>query len=205
MARLRGHARNLARRSEWIQNAYEMRKNRRRRRVLIELIPAGGIGAELGVHKGHLTPGLIDWLKPDLLYVVDPWYLLEPYWEWAAGDRSTVRALARVIRKLRQPLEEHRAEIVIADDRDFLRSLKDEHLDWVYLDSSHLYEHTLEELGLLVAKVRRGGVIAGDDWQPDPDHRHHGVYRAVREYEDDGLLKLFYTSDQDHQWAAHVL
>ena len=69
------------------------------------LIPSGGVGAQLGVHKGHLTPGLIEWLEPDTLYVVDPWYLLGPKWEWAAGDKSTVNALARTIRRIRPAIE----------------------------------------------------------------------------------------------------
>jgi hypothetical protein len=48
--------------------------------------------------------------------------------------------------------------------------MPDHSLDWAYVDSSHAYDHTVQELALLDRKVRSGGVIAGDDWQPDPDH-----------------------------------
>ena len=192
------------RRSERIQDIYESYKNHRRRDVLSELIPAGGVGAELGVHKGHLTPLLVDWFQPTKLYVVDPWYLLGPTWDWAAGDTSTVNALARTIRRLRPALEAGRAEVVVADDLVFLAGLADRTLDWVYLDSSHMYDHTVKELDLLTRKVKPGGVIAGDDWQPDPSHRHHGVCRAVHEFAAAGRLTLSYANADNHQWAARV-
>ena len=194
----------LARKFDTVQDVYEGHKNRVRRRVLPQLIPAGGVGAELGVHKGHLTPGLIEWLKPTHLYVVDPWYLLGPTWDWAAGDRSTVAGLRTVIKRLKPHLEAGTAEVVIADDREFLASLPDGRLDWVYVDSSHAYEHTVQELELLVTKVRPGGVIAGDDWQPDPTDRHHGVCRAVREFADAGRIELFHSDHRTRQWAART-
>ena len=194
----------LVRRSEKVQDLYEGYKNRRRRDVLSSLIPTGGVGAELGVHKGHLTPMLMQWFKPTMLYVVDPWYLLGPQWDWAAGDKSTVNALATTIRRLRPALETGRAEVVVADDLVFLAGLEDHALDWVYLDSSHMYEHTTKELELLTRKVKPGGVIAGDDWQPDPSHSHHGVCRAVSEFHAAGRLELSYANGDDHQWAARV-
>lgn len=204
MSRTKQMARNILRRSETVQTVYEKRKNLGRKKVLTKLLPIGGVGAELGVHKGHLTPGLLSWFDPEILYVVDPWYLLESNWDWAAGDKSTVNAVARVVRRIRPALESGQAKLVIADDRDFLGGLEDNILDWAYLDSSHMYDHTLEELELLVNKVKRGGVIAGDDWQSHSGHRHHGVCRAVREFEDSGRLKLFYSDDSNHQWAARV-
>lgn len=204
MAQPKKAFRQLVRRSETVQDAYERYKNFRRRGVLISLIPPGGVGAELGVHKGHLTSGLIEWLEPETLYVVDPWYLLGPQWEWAAGDKSTVNALARTLRRIRPAIETGRARVVVDDDLEFLASLDDNALDWVYLDSSHEYHHTMQELELLVRKVRQSGVIAGDDWQPDPANRHHGVCKAVREFEAAGRLSVFYADAANHQWAARV-
>jgi len=196
--------RRFVRRSETVQDLYEWYKNARRKNVLISLIPQGGVGAELGVHKGHLTPGLLEWLQPKLLYVVDPWYLLGPTWEWAAGDKSTVNGLARTLRRIRPALETGQARVVVDDDLAFLAGLEDGALDWVYLDSSHMYDHTLKELELLVRKVKPNGVIAGDDWQPDPANRHHGVCKAVCEFEAAGRLKVFYADAANHQWGARL-
>ena len=204
VSKLKGAARTTLRRSEHIQDGYERYKNRRRQDVLKSVIPAAGVGAELGVHKGHLTSFLVDWLKPKKLYAVDPWYLLGPTWEWAAGDKSTVNALARTIRRLRPAIEVGQVEVVVQDDLVFLSDLADGALDWAYIDSSHMYGHTVKELELLIRKVKPGGIIAGDDWQTDPQHRHYGVCKAVREFESAGHLKLIYTDSSNHQWASEV-
>lgn len=195
----------VARKSEHVQDVYEAKKNLARGPLLAKYIPPDGVGVELGVHKGHLTPVLLKHLRPKHLYAVDPWYLLEPEWEWAAGDKSTVSALRRVLKRLRPALERGTATVVVDDDRVFLGGLDDGSLDWVYLDTSHQYEHTVEELDLLVRKVKVGGIIAGDDWQSDPTHRHHGVCRAVRECVATGRVELLLGEDRTHQWVTKVI
>ena len=67
----------------------------------------------------------------------------------------------------------------VGDDVEILSTFSDGYLDWVYLDTTHGYEHTLAELAVLENKAR---IIAGDDWHEDPSHSHHGVCRAVREF-----------------------
>lgn len=194
----------VARRFDLVQDVYEARKNRLRRSVISEVLPRHGVGAELGVHKGHLTPHLIEWTDATKLYAVDPWYLLGAEWDWAAGDKSTVGGLVRTLKRAERHIQSGRAEVVISDDCEWLAGLPDDHLDWAYVDSSHEYEHTLRELDLLVSKVKTDGVIAGDDWNPDPGHRHHGVTKAVNEFEAQGLVAVFMTDEPTKQWAARV-
>jgi hypothetical protein len=194
----------IARRFDTVQDVYEGHKNRARRAILQSLLPKRGIGAELGVHKGHLTPHLIEWSDATKVYAVDPWYLLGPTWEWAAGEKSTVGGLVRTLRRSEKYLQNGRCEVVIADDCEWLAALPDAFLDWVYLDSSHMYEHTVRELALLEAKVKPDGIVAGDDWQSDPSHRHHGVTKAVRESVAEGRFEVIFTDDTTHQWAARV-
>lgn len=192
----------LARRIEPLQALYERSKNRRRAPQLAEHIAVDGVGAELGGHKGQFSRVLVDKLRPSRFYVVDPWYLLSPSWDWAGGDRSTVNGLRRTLRAMRSELESGVVSVVIGDDREFLAGLPDAHLDWAYIDTSHAYAHTIDELVLLREKVRPGGVIAGDDWQSAPDHPHHGVARAVREQCEAGGLTFLFADDRTHQWAV---
>jgi hypothetical protein len=166
-----------------------------------QVLPKGGIGAELGVFKGAFSPVLFERARPRRLHLVDPWYLLTAEWTWGAGDPSTVRALRRILKRWQPQIEDGSVVVNVGDDRHVLASFDDGYLDWAYVDSSHAYGHTVDELRLLDRKVRPGGVIAGDDWQPDPDHRHHGVYRAVLEFTQTHPYEVLYTSDVDHQWA----
>jgi hypothetical protein len=82
-----------------------------------------------------------------------------------------------------------------------LPQFPDRYFDWVYIDTLHFYEHTRDELALLKTKVKVDGVIAGDDWLPDPSHRHHGVCRAVTEFVQAEPYELIYADEQDLQWA----
>lgn len=165
------------------------------------VIPKGGVGAELGVFRGHFSSVLHQHAEPIRLHLIDPWYLLTPEWHWGTGDRSTVNAVRRILKQWKSEIEDGSVVVHIGDDRDVLWSFDDESLDWAYIDSSHAYEHTLDELRILDAKLRPGGVIAGDDWHPDPSHRHHGIHRAVCEFAADRGFDLVYADEADHQWA----
>lgn len=179
----------------------EIRSARTRGPIVADLLPKGGVGAELGVFKGRFSPVLLRASEAERLHLVDPWYLLTPEWHWGVGDRSTVNAVRRILQRFRTEIEAGRVEVHVGNDLDVLRGMADHSLDWAYLDSSHAYEHTVEELALLDRKVRPGGVIAGDDWRPDPDHPHHGVYRAVTEFLQANEYELRYADAGNRQWA----
>ena len=89
----------------------------------------------------------------------------------------------------------------IDEDLEVLKKFPDKYFDWAYIDSSHKYEHTKNELELLKHKVKDSGVIAGDDYYPEEKHRHHGVYKAVRKFLLSNPYKLSYSSLTDRQWA----
>lgn len=45
-----------------------------------------------------------------------------------------------------------------------LRDLVDGSLDMLYVDGDHSYEHVLMDFALGYHKVRKGGILVGDDW-----------------------------------------
>lgn len=179
----------------------EIRANRVRMPFVDAVLPKGGVGAEIGVFKGRFSPVLLRGSEATRLHLIDPWYLLTPVWHWGRGDRSTVNALRRILKRWRHEIEAGRIQVHVGDDRQVLATFPDHCLDWVYLDSSHAYEHTAEELRLLHRTVKPGGVIAGDDWQPDPRHKHHGVHRAVTEFAAAEGYDVVYADETDRQWA----
>jgi methyltransferase family protein len=72
--------------------------------------------------------------------------------------------------------------VEVASSYEWLECQPDESLDWIYLDSTHIYDGTKRELKLLNRKLRETGLICGDDWQSDRDNRHHGVFLATNEF-----------------------
>jgi predicted O-methyltransferase YrrM len=86
----------------------------------------------------------------------------------------------------------------------FLRSTPDNSLDFIYLDSSHDYENTKMELELCFKALKPGGVLLGDDWHDDPNHRHSGVARAVREVLETGPHTSLF-QPKDCQWGVKCI
>lgn len=159
-----------------------------------DYLKPGGVGAEIGVFKGAFVDYLLS-SNPSKLYLVDPWYLLAPKWEWAIGDQSTVRAFMRIMKEYQKEIESGLIEPHIRFSEEFLSLMPDDHFDWVYIDTLHEYEATVAELNLALRKVKPTGFIIGDDWVMDEDHAHHGTFKAVKEFEAAGKLKLHVKGD----------
>lgn len=172
-----------------------------RAEILKEIIPPHGIGAEIGVHKGVFTHAIIQILKPQKLHLIDLWYLFGEKWPWATEDKSTINALIQILDTFRQELVEKSVILHIGFALDVLKEMPNNYFDWVYLDTSHRYEDTLKELNLLKAKVKPDGIIAGDDWYPDPQELHYGVYKAVNEFINQNNYALIYSNVNNKQWA----
>ena len=175
--------------------------NKRVRGPLMEkYLPKNGIGAELGVFRGHFSRVLLDFPKTKRLHLIAPWYFLTGNWTWSGGNNSTVDALCLILKDFEKELSEKRVFIHVEDDRKVLNEFEDNYFDWVYIDSSHSYQHTVDELKILKNKVKNNGIICGDDWRPDPKHRHHGVYVAVKEFMEENNCELLYSNKENLQW-----
>jgi len=164
------------------------------------VIPPGGVGAELGVYKGRLSRWIMKFNRPQVLHLVDPWFGRFDSWTWAEGDASPSRALGTILMAMAHHVDSGRVRIHIQDDLDFLGSPAADGLDWVYVDTTHQFEHTRHELLLASKKVRHGGIIAGGDLVDDPSHPHFGVNQAVEEFlAGDKTWEMVYREGPD--WA----
>jgi hypothetical protein len=181
--------------------AAERAGNAARAEFLGRWLPKGGVGAELGVFQGRFSRALLASTEATRLHLIDPFYFFAPVWHWGEGNRSSVDALVAILQDFKPEIESSRVLVHVADDRAVLREMPDEYFDWVYVDTSHQYQHTCDELVLLESKVKSTGVISGDDWQPDPAHRHHGVCKAVGELLDTGRYELLAVDVESRQWA----
>lgn len=168
--------------------------------LMDKYLPKGGIGAELGVFKGHNSKVLLNRTKPKELHLIDPWYFITASWDWAPGNRSTVDALCKVLQLNKKEINEKIVFVHVQDDLKLLEEFPDDYFDWVYIDSTHQYEQTVAELELLLKKVKSSGIICGDDWFPDVNQEHHGVYKAVNEFIQKNNYQLIYADDKNLQW-----
>lgn len=156
-------------------------KCKRRMSLLREFMRSGDVGAELGVFKGSFLDHLLA-TKPSRLYAVDPWYRAGAAWKWASADQSTRKAFITILQTFSEEIDAGILIPRVEFSHEFLKSIPDKSLDWVYIDTTHTYEQTLMEIELSITKVKPGGHIMGDDYVSDPDHPHYGVWKAVQMY-----------------------
>jgi predicted O-methyltransferase YrrM len=146
-----------------------------------------GVGAELGVFRGHFSEIIAEALQPKKLYLVDPWMKIGRSFGW--GEKSAYTNFGQLTTE--QAYEDAKARmasfkninsIFVTDfAKDFLETLT-EQLDWVYLDTTHRYEDTLRELNAIDRVLKADGVILGDDWWPSSSGVHYGVFKAVHDF-----------------------
>lgn len=170
-----------------------------------DFIPHGLVGAELGVFKGEFSYEILRFNQPRELVLIDVWWTLfgDTYPNWGAytnnGTLKTRKAyeLTCNVTKL---FPKTKTSIMVGDDRELLLQFPNRYFDWVYIDSSHEYKHTWEELEILEFKVKEDGYICGHDWIADPNNLHYGVYKAVNEFCQQKNYAVVFTDDFT-QWV----
>jgi SAM-dependent methyltransferase len=164
---------------KWDLNSVGLRK------WILSGVRGGGVGAEVGVFRGHFSEVILSVLSPRKFFMIDPWTKLGAFFPWggqytAFGKLPT--ALARREAQLRAARFPNTHTVILEDK--FLDCIAqiDEPLDWIYIDASHYYLDTLNELNAAASILKPDGVIIGDDFYPDRTSLHHGVFRAVNEF-----------------------
>jgi len=133
-----------------------------------------GKGVEVGVHLGHNSHMILKNYSGHL-HLVDPWKTLpESEYEDATnkGDRSKdFEECLKRISIFRERVSIHREKSIEASSK-----FEDESLDFVYIDANHKYDYIKADLEAWYPKVRKGGIVSGDDF-------------LLIDYSDQSLLK----------------
>jgi len=153
---------------------------RPRRWRFLERLPEDAVGAEIGVFRGEFTPHLLRVTRPRRLHLIDGWWTLygERYPDWGVYTQRGRLTTRRAYDEARRAADE-RCSFHVGNDLDILRGFPEGHFDWVYLDTSHQYEHTVAELDLLRTRAK---LICGDDWVEDQSSVNHGCSLAIRDF-----------------------
>ena len=170
----------------------------------LTLLPQGGVGAELGVFRGEFTAELLRVAEPKELHLIDVWWTAfgEHFPDWGAYTDHGRLSTRQAYREVQAQVARHprvRSQIHVGSDLDILQQFPNKYFDWVYVDSSHTYEHTLAELEILRHKVH--GLILGHDWADGPPTADNGVAQAVQEFCTRYGYSLVQRDKHYRQWA----
>ena len=142
------------------------------REKLLDYLPVGGVIAEVGVANGDFSKIMIEKLHPKKMYCIDIWTMEE---RWNNFSKN-----------LKKYIESGIVEVLKGDSVKMLNEIKDNELDFVYIDAMHDYEHPRRELSICKDKVKQDGFIAGDDYVVINVHENpimqYGVVNAVNEF-----------------------
>ncbi len=138
--------------------------------------------AEIGVFEGENARSMFRNLNIKKFYAIDPYisYSVNPEEKELEGVESG-KALAKAKKNLEQwgsMFGERNVIMWIKElSEEAINKIK-ENLDFVYIDGDHRYEYVKKDIELYWFKVRKGGILAGHDF----DSMHKGVMNAVIEF-----------------------
>ena len=166
-----------------------------RRDFLFELLPKNSICAEIGVYKGDFSQRILDKTNPKKLILIDAW------------DKSVMIDNSHVCNILQEDMEiiyknvqrrfaKKNVEIKRKKSIQALREYANNIFDWIYIDGSHEYNDVLDDLEMSLIKVKKGGLIVGDDYANAKGKWENDVIRAVSFFTAKHNLPLKIIGDQ---------
>lgn len=137
-------------------------------------------GAEIGVAGGEHSEILWNNIKDCELTAVDHWDIA-----WSRKLKSAAY----------KRLTACNAHIINKPSLDASLEVPNGSLDWVYIDASHDFDNVMLDLLLWVPKVRKGGLIAGHDY----DRGHKELMIAVNTYTTIHHIQEWFLTDQKRE------
>lgn len=140
---------------------------------LLKALPRGGVIAEIGVADGYYSAEIFRLNQPAALHLIDPW-----------DTDFYSKGLEVVQSKFKQEIVARSVILHHGRSGDVLPTLAKKSFDWIYLDTTHSYADTAQELRLCAPLIKDGGHIAGHDFCIGNPYSGYpfGVIQAVYEF-----------------------
>jgi len=143
------------------------------------------VGAEIGVYRGQHAKEILSNLNIKKLYLVDPWEKYNEYKEKKLNNQLEEAYFD--CKKLLKEFDDGRVVWMKGFSIDIAKKIKDNTLDFVYIDGNHSYDFFKMDLEAWLPKIKKGGFIGGHDFDSNVDKItlegiEYGVKRAVNEY-----------------------
>lgn len=129
--------------------------------------------AEIGVYQGR---GTSMWNTILINDGVEYEYRAIDHFEGSVEHNKSINYYERTLNNLSPILEN--VTIIKNDSVLESKNYDNEYFDIVYIDASHEYEYVIEDIKHWLPKVKKGGILCGDDYTSG----WPGVMKAVNEF-----------------------
>lgn len=152
-----------------------------------DLVNKSSVCAELGVLYGGFAQHIYN-QNPKKLYLVDLWNEPMPCGDEDGNNVHWCYDNIESFNKINEFFGKSENVVICKTDSiSFMTSCEDNYFDFIYIDTTHTYEHTFRELEASFAKCKNGGYICGHDLDIIPEKCHNwnfnfGVDKAVYEF-----------------------
>jgi predicted O-methyltransferase YrrM len=135
------------------------------------------VGVEVGVAQGLNANDMLTNWNMKMLYLVDIWKCLPGNVGDAASPQSWHESNLDNVRSL---MEKHKGKYKLLRglSNEVAKDVKNNSLDFVYIDCDHSYEGVKSDLATWFPKLKKGAVMAGHDVL----NQAYGVEQAVMEF-----------------------
>ncbi len=177
------------------------------REFIFKYFPKNAICAEIGVWKGDFSEKIVAQTNPTRLHLIDGWMHIAEFAESIYGtpnrDQAFMDAMfERVRNKFKKQID---AGIVVLNrglSEEISKKFENNYFDWIYIDANHSYEYVKDDLECYFPKVKKGGLICGDDYA-EGGWWDGGVKKAVDEFVENGLVRII--TIQNNQFVLEKL
>lgn len=131
-------------------------------------------GAEIGVYRGEHAAFYLKELDIKFVLLIDPYVGYGDYSPAKVGLKSLAKAEEMARKRLNG--YERKIKWVKKRSSEAVKFIKNSSLNFVYIDGNHSYAFVAEDLVLYYPKLKRGGLLAGHDYDIE------SVKKAVDEF-----------------------
>ena len=148
-------------------------------------------GAEIGVLKGENAISIKEALNMERLYLIDIWD------EYLHEEKTKTLNFFKYYEGVKKIFKDYKNVIIIRGDSiEVAKTIKNNSLDFVYIDGNHDYEFVKKDIDVWYHKVKKGGYICGDDYCKS----WKGVIKAVNEFIEKNNFKLISKHKEGDWW-----
>ena len=164
---------------------------------LYKKIPKHSTCAEIGVYTGENSLNMLKIIQPKELVLIDPWLhdsdSLKANNTTEVGNKQEDYDERYEYTKKRMK-DKSNVRIIRGYSQEKLEEFPDNYFDFIYIDGDHSFEGALGDLEISFKKVKKLGIIAGDDYRTgeNANATQQNVARAVKQFVSNHPVKLLF-------------